>query len=98
MQVEKGEQMASIRSLLGRKKKKTLGFTEKQRTREEINQEYNHHAVMYGHVSRVIAQQQETRAEHMAAMVRLNAEGLKLPPLPAAEAPAEVKQEETAPV
>ncbi len=94
MQVEKGEQMAGIRSLLGRKKKKTLGFTEKQRTREEINQEYNHHAVMYGHLSRIANDHARLIDTHLEAMHRLNEEGSKLPP----EAPkAEPKPEEPAP-
>lgn len=71
-----------------KKKKKTLGFAEKTRSREEVNQEYNHHAVMFGHTSRIIVQHQKVLDLHMEAMERLNEEGSKLPPeVPAATQP-----------
>jgi hypothetical protein len=87
----------TIRSLFG-KKKKTLGFTEKKRTREEINQEYNHHAVMFGHISRIICQNQKLIDLHMKDMERLNEEGAKLPPeQPADPSSKEIQPDETTP-
>lgn len=69
----------AIRNIFGGKKKK-LGFAEKQRTREEIAQEYSHHAFMHGRASHVIKQNQEVLEQHMAAMIRLDVERLKAPP------------------
>jgi hypothetical protein len=83
----------AITKLFGKKKK--LGFAEKQRSREEISQEYNHHAVMHGHLARIIAQDQEVMQqnqnamdEHVVAMVKLHKELAKLPP-PEAPKPTE---------
>lgn len=80
------------------KKKKKLGFQDKQRTREEINQEYNHHAVMYGHVTRLMSDNQKLLDHHLAAMDRLNKEGSSLPPeAPQPEILSETKPKEPTP-
>ncbi len=78
----------AIRGIFDRKKK--LGFKEKHRSREEINQEYNHHAVMFGHITRIIADNQKLLEVHLEHMQRLNQEGSKLPPeQPKVEPPKE---------
>lgn len=74
------------------RKKKRLGFTEKpaaQRTREEVNNEYNHHAIMYGHITRMMAENQKLLDEHLEALCRLNTEALRLPPEKAPESAPE---------
>lgn len=83
--------MASILSKFTKKKQKTLGFEQKPRTREEINQEYNHHAVMLGHGATLIAEVEKNletlqadQQRHLEATMRLRAEAAKLP----ADAPA----------
>jgi len=90
--------MAGIRSIFTKKKKKTLGFEPKQRTRDEINQEYNHHAVMYGHSACLMEEAQKQLETiqvglnaHLDAMVKLRVEGSKLPPaeVPKVETPPE---------
>jgi hypothetical protein len=70
---------------------KTLGFIPKQRTKEEINQEYNQHAVMYGHEACMIEEAQEhvekifkSQEQRVRAMVNLRQEAAKLPVEPAA--------------
>jgi uncharacterized protein YllA (UPF0747 family) len=68
-------------------------FMEKQRTKDEIDREYSHHAMMYGHISRVIKQNQELLEQHMAGLMKLNEEGSKLPP----SSPLQAVQEPTAP-
>ena len=65
--------------VLSKFRKKGRGFQDKSRTKEEINQEYNHHAVMYGHASRLIHENERVRDHHMEAMTRLVAEGQKVP-------------------
>lgn len=69
--------MPKISSLF--RKKKRLGFAEKQRPKEEINQEYNHHAVMYGHTACVMTESQRALDHHLDAMLKLRHEGSKLP-------------------
>lgn len=68
----------AIRWMFGKKKKR--GFTEKQRTKEEVDREYSHHAMMYGHISRTMFQSQRLLDDHLAALDRLAIEGSKLPP------------------
>lgn len=69
------------------KKKKKHGFAEKARPADEIDREYNHHAIMYGHVSRcmhqdalIMEKNQDLLNEHMDAMVKLNKERAAQPP------------------
>ena len=84
--------MPKISSLF--RKKKRLGFAEKRRPKEEINQEYNHHAVMYGHTACLMTESQKLLDHHLESMLRLRAEGSKLP----AETPkTDDKPTETAP-
>lgn len=66
--------------VLSKLRKKGQGFQGKMRTKEEINQEYNHHAVMYGHATRLIAENEKNREHHLEAMLRLAEEGRKTPP------------------
>ena len=74
--------------VLSKFRKKTKDFQEKTRTKEEVNQEYNHHAVMYGHTTRLIAENEKVRDFHLDAMLRLAEEGKKLPmPKPEEKAP-----------
>jgi len=81
--------------LLSKLRKKGGGFQQKTRTKEEINQEYNHHACMYGHATRLIAENENNRDQHLEAMLRLAEEGRKTPlPAPETKAP-ETKPEET---
>ncbi len=88
--------MASILSKFTKKKQKNLGFTEKPRTREEINQEYNHHAVMLGHNATLIAEVEKNletlqadQQRHLEATMRLRVEASKTPEPPKpAEVPA----------
>ena len=83
--------------VLSKFRKKGRGFQDKSRTKEEINQEYNHHAVMYGHASRLIHENERVRDHHMEAMTRLVAEGQKVPmPKPEEKTP-ETKTEVEAP-
>ncbi len=70
---------------------KTLGFAPKQRTKEEINLEYNQHAVMYGHDACMIAEAEKhvetlmaSQENHIRAMLALRQEASKLPVEPAA--------------
>ena len=65
---------------------KTLGFALKQRTKEEINQEYNQHAVMYGHEACMVAEAQEhvekiikSQEAHIEAMLKLRKEAAQIP-------------------
>lgn len=83
--------------VLSKFRKKGRGFQDKTRTKEEINQEYNHHAVMYGHASRLIAENEQIREHHMQAMVRLVAEGQKVPMPKPEEKATETKPEAEAP-
>lgn len=82
--------------VLSKFRKKGRGFSDKTRTREEVNQEYNHHAVMFGHISRIIVQNQKLLDQHMEALDRLNEEGLKIPP-DAPKSTPETKPEEPKP-
>ena len=61
-------------------KKKTLGFQPKTRTKQEIDQEYTHHAMQIGHKARVISQLEEEVAVHVDKLKEINAEAMKLPP------------------
>jgi hypothetical protein len=70
---------------------KTLGFAPKPRTKEQINQEYNQHAVMYGHDACMVAEANEhverflkSQDDHLKAMLALRQEASKLPAEPAA--------------
>jgi len=98
MQVKKGDKVTSIQSRFLKKKKKTLGFEEKQRTIAEINQEYNQHAALYGHGATLIAETEAALAKahadqevHLSALMRLRSEAAKA----SAEQPKQ--PEETAP-
>ncbi len=82
------------------KKKKKLGFQEKPRSRDEINQEYSHHAAMHGHNVCLMAEAQQKLEEaqktvdhHLEQMLRIRREGAKLPlePPKDAETPEEPK-------
>lgn len=70
------------------KKKKTYGLTPKVRTLEEINTQYNHHAVQYGHKTRIMNQLQEEIEQHMEQLYQLNKEGSALPSIPVTPPPA----------
>ena len=59
--------------------KKKLGFTNKSRTLQEINYDYNHHAAQAGHKTRVVSQLQDEIEQHIAALRDLNSEAEKLP-------------------
>lgn len=74
--------------VLSKFRRKGKGFQDKTRTGEEINQDYNHHAVMYGHTTVLIAENEKIRDHHLAAMIRLRDEAKKVP------AKAEQKSEE----
>lgn len=83
--------------VLSKFRKKGRGFQDKTRTKEEINQEYNHHAVMYGHASRLMAENEQIRDHHLQAMLRLVDEGQRVPmPKPEEKAP-KTKTEAEAP-
>ncbi len=83
----------AITKLFG-KKKKRMGFQEtppKQRTRDEINQEYNQHAAMHGHKSALLAETREhfekaihtaeiELESHVVKMLYLRKEAAELPP------------------
>lgn len=77
---------------------KRLGFAEKTRTREKINQEYNTEAVMFGHKSALIMETtthleglQKEVEKHLDAMIRLRKEASTAP---AETPPAETKTED----
>jgi uncharacterized protein (DUF3084 family) len=69
------------------KKKTKLGFQPKHRTKQEIDQDYTHHAVQIGHKARVIAQLEEEVADHVEKLKHINAEAMALPPEAVAPAP-----------
>ena len=82
--------------VLSKLRKKGQGFQDKTRTKEEIDQEYNHHAVMYGHATRLIAENEKSREHHLEAMLRLAEEGRKTP-LPEAKPDAKTEAQAEAP-
>lgn len=57
--------------VLSKFRKKGRGFQDKTRTKEEINQEYNHHIAMYGHGATLL---EETRKNFEAAIGKAEAE------------------------
>ena len=58
LQIKKGNRV-SITKLFN-KKKHVKGIPDKVRTRAEVDQDYHHHAVMYGHISRIMKQDSVT--------------------------------------
>ncbi len=72
-------------------KKKTLGFTPKLRTLDEINQDYNFHATQAGHKQRII---NEIKAEvdgHLLRLSQINQESKTIKETPAAPPAAPVE-------
>ncbi len=83
-----------------KKKKKTLGFQPKPRTVEEINKEYQQHAILLGHAVRLVQELQEQidrleaeQSEHLLAMRRANIAAKEIQASP--QPPAPVVQSET---
>lgn len=70
----------AIQRLFGKKTK--LGMHVKPRAKDEIDREYSHHAMMFGHITRVIMDQQQLLDQHMEALERLATEGRSLPAQP----------------
>lgn len=75
-----------ITKLFG-KNKKRYGIQEKQRFKEEIDREYSHHAMMYGHITRLIQEHEELLGSHLKKMEDLAAEGRNAPNEPKKEEP-----------
>lgn len=57
----------------------------KQRTSDEINQDYSNHAIQLGHKTRIIRQYQKEVEEHARRMTEINQEALDLPKSPPPE-------------
>lgn len=91
------------------KSKITRAFAPKQRTKKEVDDEYAQTAIWHGHKSRMLAQvhqdadrlQKEIDA-HLAKLLELNQEGMKLqippqkPPILTAPKESEIQQKEGA--
>lgn len=82
----------AIRTIFG--KKKRFGIAEKQRSKEEVDREYGHHAMMYGHISRMMAEHEDLLRHHLESLQRLAREGSKIP----AEKPKDKTPEAPQPV
>lgn len=78
-------------------KKKTYGHdTKKQRTIEEINQDYNFHAAQAGHKGRVIRKIENEIEDHLERLEQIDQEAKALPPasVKSAESPEEAPKPE----
>lgn len=61
-------------------KKKTLGIKPKSRSLEEINKDYNDHAIHAGHKQRVLKEIQREVDHHVQRMLEINHEAKSIPP------------------
>lgn len=70
-------------------KKRKLGIQPKQRTLDQINQDYNHHAAQAGHKQRIINEIQAEIEQHLFQLAKINDEAKLLPKPSPAQPPAE---------
>lgn len=74
-------------------KKKAYGQKTKVRTLDEINRDYQDHALQLGHKTRVLFQLQQEIEEHTQRLCEINEESKHLPP--EAKAPAQASEEKS---